>query len=207
MTDQTQPMPQAPTSIPDPVQQLVDQAQDVQQTFAVNDMPSAQPSHIPTSSGDTPIADSDQNLSTQPVPQPAMQDQVASNQVAMDESTQTVEVPASSADTTATVPNAASDNAAKSPLDILEEILGKSEAAPVEPTIPEKTPEEIEAERLAHEAEQQALLEQQRLHLQAEVSSEEQQKRDAIRQEQMLSNQAVNDHDIYQIQREKISNN
>lgn len=207
MTDQTQPMPQAPTSIPDPVQQLVDQAQDVQQTFAVNDMPSAQPSHPATSSGDATIAAPDQNLSTQPVSQPGVQDPGASNQVVVDEPTQVEEISASSADTTATVPNAASDNAAKSPLDILEEILGKSEAAPVEPTIPEKTPEEIEAERLAHEAEQQALLEQQRLHLQAEVSSEEQQKRDAIRQEQMLSNQAVNDHDIYQIQREKISNN
>jgi hypothetical protein len=74
---------------------------------------------------------------------------------------------------------------AKSPLDVLEEILskedGKKSAVPETPKISE---EEMAALRQEQEAQQAAELEQQRLAMQSEVGSEEQQKRDQVRQEQ-----------------------
>lgn len=117
--------------------------------------------------------------------------------------TQDVQSAVPSSDTVA-VPD---ENAGKSPLDILEEILGKTEAGAAgdePPKEPEKSPEEIEAERQKHEAEEIARLEQQRQQLLSEVQSPEQQERDAIRQEQKSLLKSGDVNDIYQIKREKV---
>src|SRR5690606_25968898 len=82
----------------------------------------------------------------------------------------------------------------KSPLDILEEILSKEEkknaaAAPSQETGP--TPEEL-ALIEQHKQEQQAMIEEARQRMMSEVGSDEQKKRDAIRQQQMDANKINN---------------
>lgn len=95
----------------------------------------------------------------------------------------------------------------KSPLDILEEILNSSKKDDAEAGAQEygPTPEEIEAQRLAQEAEQQALIEEKRQHLQAELATQEQQQRDALRLEQQQQLEQQPGQDIYQITRKKIT--
>lgn len=93
--------------------------------------------------------------------------------------------------------------AAKSPLDILEELLGKSEQ-PAANEPPKPTPEEIAAVRQAAEEQQAKELELQRQHMLAEIETDEQKKRDEVRQQQMGSLQANSEYHIPQLQRKTI---
>lgn len=94
----------------------------------------------------------------------------------------------------------------KSPLDLLEELLQKESGAITpeiltEPPVDAGPTEEEIALAQHHEAERLAQIEQQRVAMQAEVSSEEQQKRDAIRQEQLGQHQQADPNKIVQIER------
>lgn len=210
----TQPTEQVVSEQPvtDPaVEQLVQQAQDLQQTFQQNDHAQSTQA-VPTEESGSLVSDVQSQAEVQPVPDitssPSIPQNEAQQTVPTDLSAtptvgvQPIPVPAQP-ETTSEELVEAPPAGGKSPLDILEEILGKSEG--VEPSEPEKSPEEIEAERQAHLAQQQAMIEQQRQQLHAEVSSQEQQQRDAIRNEQLQEHQQANEQDIYQIKREKIT--
>lgn len=103
--------------------------------------------------------------------------------------------------------DAAGEDAGKSPLDILEEILGKqkeeSAAADGPPKEPELTPEQIAAIE-AQKAAEAAAVEAHRLKLIEEARSGEQQQRDQIREEQAESLKVVSEHDVKQLERKKV---
>lgn len=107
--------------------------------------------------------------------------------------------------TTAAVPPSAQVGAQKSPLDILEEILNKEQKKQEVAVTQEEGPSpEAIALKQQLEAENQLKLEEARRQMLEETGSEEQKKRDAIRQEQMSANQVNNPYEIKQLQHKKI---
>jgi len=97
------------------------------------------------------------------------------------------------------------DPAQKSPLDILEEILKKEEAKHSDQPLVEAGPsaEDI-ALQARQDAQEKAMIEEHRRKLITETESQEQQKRNFVRDEQIKANQVTSPFDIKQLVRKKI---
>ncbi|MEO8582016.1 MAG: hypothetical protein ABI425_05600 [Patescibacteria group bacterium] len=95
--------------------------------------------------------------------------------------------------------------AQRSPLDILEEILSKEEKKNETPAV-EQGPSLEELEQVKQqEAEKQSMIEDARKKMMTETESDEQKKRDMIRQQQIDANKIVSPFEIRQLEHKKIN--
>lgn len=166
----------------DPVDDVVAQAAAIKDLFKQNDANPSTDSSVVNSSMTAPISD---------VPAQAQQ----------------TSMPATTPEPAQT-PVPAPGQPQKSPLDILEEILNKEEKKNAEASAPaqEAGPTAEELELLEKQKqEQQAMLDAARQNMLTEAGSDEQKKRDAIRQQQMDANKVDNPYEIRQIQHKKIT--